>query len=255
MKVALYQRVSTDRQNVANQRQALLDYCKAKNYEIVAIYEEAESGSYSESKRPQFLTLLEEASKRKFDAILVWALDRFTREGLYKTLHYLKLLEGYGVGFISYQEQYLNTTSENPLVRDIMLAIMAILAKQERLRGIERQRAFQERARKDIAEKGYYLTKSGKKVDSIGAKLSYPPEVLEQIRHLRETIDPKTGRLMSIYRIAKLLELNPGKVAYAIDKLLPPMEATAQNSGAIISTTLPSTVPPPAQSEPTTNNY
>lgn len=186
------------------------------------IYEEAESGGLPESKRPQFLQMLDDAAKRKFDAVLVWALDRFTREGLYKTLHYLKLLEGYGVGFISYQEQYLNTTDENPLVRDIMLAIMAILAKQERLRGIERQKAFQERARKEISEKGYYIAKNGKKISSIGNKLSYPPETLQQIRDLQSATNPKTNKPMSIYAIAKILNLNPGKVDYAIKKLLPP---------------------------------
>jgi len=43
--------------------------------------------------------MLKDASRRKFDVLLVWASDRLTREGAYSTMHYLKTLDGYGVRF------------------------------------------------------------------------------------------------------------------------------------------------------------
>ena len=224
MRLALYARVSTDKQQYANQLAALTEYCKNKGYEIVATYEEAEHGNYPESKRPKFLEMMDDAAKHKFDAILVWALDRLTREGVYKTWHYITQLQAWRVGFISYQESYINTTSDNELVRDLMLSIMAIMAKQERARISERTKAALDRARKEIAEKGFYTTKAGKRVEVIGKALSYPPQTLLEIQQLRATVDHRTGKLISIYKIGKMLNLNTGKVKYAIDHLLPKME-------------------------------
>ena len=90
--------------------------------------------------------MFEEASQRKFDLLLFWALDRFTREGLQKTIYYLQQLDSCGVKFHSYTEPYLNTDQE--LVRDILLAVLSSLAKQERRRISERTKAGLETAKK-----------------------------------------------------------------------------------------------------------
>ena len=76
--------------------------------------------------------MFQDAAQRKFDLVLFWALDRFTREGLQKTIYYLQQLDSCGVTFHSYSEPYLNTDQE--LVRDILLSVLASLAKQERRR-------------------------------------------------------------------------------------------------------------------------
>lgn len=75
--------------------------------------------------------MLDAAHRRQFDLLLVWALDRFSREGMAATVGYLQRLTAAGVAFHSYTEPHLST--ENELVRDILLAIMASLAKVERL--------------------------------------------------------------------------------------------------------------------------
>ena len=67
--------------------------------------------------------------KRKFDCVLFWALDRFTREGMVPTILHLRRLNACGVGFHSYTEAHLAT--DNELVRNILLvATLASLAKR-----------------------------------------------------------------------------------------------------------------------------
>jgi DNA invertase Pin-like site-specific DNA recombinase len=62
-------------------------------------------------------------------------LDRLTREGTRATLNYLQRLESKGVGYVSYQEQWLDSTGP---VKDVMISMFATLAKQERARISER---------------------------------------------------------------------------------------------------------------------
>ena len=83
--VALYARVSSDRQDVdlsvAAQLRALRDYAKSNGYVVAREYvDEAESGRIAD--RPQFRKMLEEASRSEapFKEILVWKFSRFTRK-------------------------------------------------------------------------------------------------------------------------------------------------------------------------------
>ena len=146
MRVAIYARVSTDEQDTANQLLQLRAWCAAAGHEIVNEYiDQAVSGSKSAKKRPKFAALLVDAHKRRFDIVLCWALDRLSREGMMATVDYLQQFASYGVTFHSYTEPLLST--DNELVRDILLAVMASLAKQERIRHVERVKAGIERDR------------------------------------------------------------------------------------------------------------
>ena len=60
---------------------------------------------------------------------LFWALDRFSREGIRKTMHYLQQLDMNGVKFRSYTKPYLE--SENELVGTILLTVLSHVAKLE----------------------------------------------------------------------------------------------------------------------------
>jgi len=137
MKVAIYVRVSTEKQDYENQLSQLREYCKKQNHSIYKIYSETISGK--ESQRPIFKEMMDCAAQRKFDGIVVWALDRFTREGTAKLWHYINTLNSYGVKFISYSEPVFNT--DNEMVRDILLTVMAALAKIERERISDRTKA------------------------------------------------------------------------------------------------------------------
>jgi DNA invertase Pin-like site-specific DNA recombinase len=144
--VAIYARVSTkEKQEIQNQLRELRQWCGRMGHRIYHEYIDKETGSKGRSERKQFSQMFKDASQRKFDLVVFWALDRFTREGLQKTIYYLQQLDGYGVKFHSYQEEYLNT--DNELVRDILISVLASLAKQERRRISERTKAGLDTAR------------------------------------------------------------------------------------------------------------
>jgi DNA invertase Pin-like site-specific DNA recombinase len=91
-----------------------------------------------------FFDLFLHASQRKFDVVVFWALDRFTREGVLQTLTYLNRLSNYGVAFRSFTEQYLDSCG---MFREAVISILATIAKQERIRISERVRAGVARVR------------------------------------------------------------------------------------------------------------
>ncbi len=87
--------------------------------------------------------MLGDATRRKFDAVLVWALDRLTREGIKATFDYVKQLKNDGVEFISYSEAHFRTAGP---AGELMLAVAAWIADQERIRMSERTKAGLKRA-------------------------------------------------------------------------------------------------------------
>ena len=76
-KVAIYCRVSTDEQNILQQRELLVKYCKEKNFYYRTFLDEGISGAISERK--QWLSLIEGCVKGEFTHILVVKADRITR--------------------------------------------------------------------------------------------------------------------------------------------------------------------------------
>jgi DNA invertase Pin-like site-specific DNA recombinase len=146
MRVAIYARVATDEQEPENQLRQLRAWCTAAGHEVGEEYiDHGVSGAKAAGTRTRFAALLADAHKRRFDMVLCWALDRLSREGIVATVGYLRQLAASGVSFHSYSEPMLST--DNELVRDILLAVMVSLAKQERLRHIERVKAGMDRAR------------------------------------------------------------------------------------------------------------
>ena len=131
MRVAIYARVSTDDkgQDPENQLTELRAWYTAAGHTISREYVDHESGRKGADKRKQFATLFDDAAKRKFDCVLFWALDRFSREGMAQTIIHLQWLSSYGIGFHSYTEAHLAT--DNELVRNILLALLSSLAKVE----------------------------------------------------------------------------------------------------------------------------
>jgi DNA invertase Pin-like site-specific DNA recombinase len=144
-RVTLYARVSTrDKgQDVRNQLTQLREFCAQQKWAIVHEYVDQASGKTGD--RPQFKALMEAASRREFDLVLFWSLDRFSREGVLATLQYLQRLTSYGVGWRSFTEQYLDSCG---VFRDAVLSILATIAQQERIRISERVTAGLARARK-----------------------------------------------------------------------------------------------------------
>jgi DNA invertase Pin-like site-specific DNA recombinase len=151
MKVAVYSRVSTGKQDPENQAAQLRDFAKRQAWAIAHEYTDVVSGTKGEKERPQFRKLMDAASRREFDLVLFWALDRFSREGVLPTLQYLQRLDAYGIGWRSYTEQYLDSTG---VFKDAVISIMATVAKQENIRRSERIIAGLQRARKNGSRLG-----------------------------------------------------------------------------------------------------
>jgi DNA invertase Pin-like site-specific DNA recombinase len=143
---ALYARVSTkDKgQDTDNQLIQLREYCARQSWTVVAEYIDHESAKTGD--RVAFKRLFADASRRKFDVVVVWALDRFTREGVLETFTYIEKLRGFKVAFESYTEAHFRTTGP---AGELMLAVAAWIAKQERLRISERTKAGIDRARRE----------------------------------------------------------------------------------------------------------
>jgi len=154
MRAALCTRVSTrDKgQETANQLRELRELCVTQGWTIIHAYEDHESGGKAD--RTQFKAMMADAAQRKFDVLLFWALDRFSREGVYETHTYLKRFDDFGVRFRSFTEPYLDSCG---MFRDAVISILAVIAKQERVRISERVRAGLHRAR-------VQGTKSGKPI-------------------------------------------------------------------------------------------
>jgi DNA invertase Pin-like site-specific DNA recombinase len=137
MKAALYLRVSTDRQELENQLEPLKKFAKGRGFKVVQVYRDTASGKKAD--RTAFQQMLKDAHQKKFDVIIVWALDRLSREGMSRTIQLLEMLERMGIAVISYTEPYLDTTNE--LARNILLAVVSTLAKAEREKISERTKA------------------------------------------------------------------------------------------------------------------
>lgn len=135
-------------------------------------------------KRQQFAALFDDAAKRKFDCVLFWALDRFSREGMTQTIMHLQRLASYGVAFHSYTEAHLAT--DNELVRNVLLALLSSLAKVEAQKISERTRAGMARAK------------------SKGIRVGRPKLDAE----LRQKIAQRAAKGETSYRIAKALGID-----------------------------------------------
>jgi len=85
------------------------------------------------------------ASKREFDVLLFWKLDRLSREGVRRTLVDLTQLDGWGVRWRSFQEPFFDSCG---VMRDVVISIMATLAEQERINISDRTKAGLQRARR-----------------------------------------------------------------------------------------------------------
>lgn len=165
MKIAIYARVSTEEQTTSNQCASLEKYAAALGSEVIEVYEDVVSGG--DANRPAFRRMMGDAARHKFDVVLIWALDRFSREGILNTLNYLKKLRSHNVSLKSLQESWLDTRDEG--MGELIIAIFAWAAKMERTKISDRTKAGLKgavnvgkrgRDKKPRKKGGYYLRHS-----------------------------------------------------------------------------------------------
>jgi DNA invertase Pin-like site-specific DNA recombinase len=147
MRVAIYARVSTDDkgQDPENQLRQLRAWCEHMGHIVTREFVEHANGGKGAEYRRQLSRMFADAARREFDLLLVWSLDRFSREGMAATVGHLQRLNSHGVGFRSFSEEHLST--DNELVRDVLIALLSALAKLEREKISRRTKAGLERAR------------------------------------------------------------------------------------------------------------
>jgi DNA invertase Pin-like site-specific DNA recombinase len=135
-RLALYARVSTANgyQDPEMQLRELREYAQRRDLTIVGEYIDRMTGS--KDSRPSLNRLMADASHRKFDAVLVWKLDRFGRS-LRHLVNALAELEALGLTFISLRD---NLDLSTPSGR-LMFQIIGAMAEFERALIQERVRA------------------------------------------------------------------------------------------------------------------
>jgi DNA invertase Pin-like site-specific DNA recombinase len=137
MRVAIYARVSTkDKgQGTDNQLHQLRAFAE-QHGAIHKVYTDQESGGKAD--RTEFKHLLHEAYQKKFDLVVFWRLDRFSREGALATLRYLKELKDHGVNYKSFTEPYLDSLGP---FGDVIVSMLATIAAQDLIKISENTRA------------------------------------------------------------------------------------------------------------------
>lgn len=136
MKIAIYSRVSTEKQDAENQLQQLREDAAQQGWNVVEEFIDTCTGGTSD--RNAFQRMFQGAERREFELVLFWSLDRLSREGTETTLRHLRVLRESGVGYKSHEEQYLDTT--NPL-NEVFISFKAVMAVEEKKRISQRTKA------------------------------------------------------------------------------------------------------------------
>jgi DNA invertase Pin-like site-specific DNA recombinase len=191
MRVAIYARVSTkDKgQDTDNQLHQLREFAE-RHGTIYKVFTDQESGG--NAARTEFKQLLLEAYQKKFDLVVFWRLDRFSREGALATLRYLKELKDHGVNYKSFTEPYLDSLGP---FGDVIVSMLATIAAQDLIKISENTKAA-------LAKK-----------KAAGVKLGTPGKSQEQIEQIRRL----KGGGMSNYAIGKALKMSASTVAKYVD--------------------------------------
>jgi DNA invertase Pin-like site-specific DNA recombinase len=119
--VAIYARVSTERQAADMQLAELREYVQRAGWKI---YREFVDEGYTgkDTLRPAFKEMLDEARRRKFDVLLVWKLDRLSRS-LKDLIGTLDELGHLGIDFISYDNKIDTSSPTGKLVFQVIGAV------------------------------------------------------------------------------------------------------------------------------------
>jgi DNA invertase Pin-like site-specific DNA recombinase len=185
-RVAFYLRVSTGSQTVENQRRELQEVADRSGWEVVAVYQdEGVSGTKARDRRPQFDALLKAATRRKFDMIAAWSLDRLGRS-LQDLVSFLSHLRASGVDLFLHKQALDTSTAAGRA----MFGMVSVFAEFEADIIKERVKAGLARARAE------------------GKRLGRRPITEAVVARIREQL--ATGK--GILRTAKALGVGTGTV-------------------------------------------
>lgn len=152
MQVALYLRASTEEQNEENQLSACKQFCEVRGWQIVHIYKDRLSAYQDDVARTDYEACKRDARAGKFQHIVVWALDRWTRQGIDTLIRDLNDLSLWGVQLHSVQDSFLDESLNFPgelgkAIRNFLIQLTAAQAKAESQRISDRVKAAYYRKR------------------------------------------------------------------------------------------------------------
>jgi len=199
-RAAIYVRVSTDKQTVENQLRELRQIAERRGWQIVEEYHDAGiSGAKGRDQRPGLDRMLKDASKRRFDVVMAWAIDRLGRS-LIDLLGTIQGLEAANVDLFLEQQAIDTTTPAGKL----MFQVTGAFAEFERSMIRQRVNAGLRRA----VEQGKQL----------GPRVS--PAIEKRIlSHLRKGV--------GILKTAKTLGVGTGTVQRIKQEMSRPFDASA----------------------------
>src|SRR5262245_18270520 len=149
-RAALYLRVSTTDQTTANQERELREVASCMGREIVRVYKDhGVSGAKGREKRPAFDALCRAATRREFDVVMAWSVDRLGRS-LQDLIGFLSEVHALGIDLFLHQ-QGLDTTTPSGKA---MFQMMGVFAKFVRPMIQERVRADWARAKAEAKRLG-----------------------------------------------------------------------------------------------------
>jgi DNA invertase Pin-like site-specific DNA recombinase len=192
-RVAIYARVSTDGQTVANQRRELEAAAERHGWQIVEVFEDKGiSGAKGQKDRPAMKRMMEGVARREFDLVAAWSVDRLGRS-LQDLIGFLEELRAKRVDLYLHQ-QGLDTTTP---AGEALFGMLGVFAQFERAMIRERVNAGLARAKAQ------------------GKTLGRPREVADKKRALVLTARAKGH---SFGTIAKALDMPRSTVAYIVSK-------------------------------------
>lgn len=176
---AIYVRVSTQDQaqhgfSLDAQQDALQNYAKALGFEIFKIYRD-EGKSAKDLKRPEMTQLLRDAEQRKFQAIFIYKLDRFSRS-LKDLILTMDKLKEWNIDFVSLQDKIETTSASGKL----MFHIISAFAEFERNIIGDRTKFGMERK----AKEGGFITKAPKGYRLVNKELLIDEKEAEQVKQI-----------------------------------------------------------------------
>jgi DNA invertase Pin-like site-specific DNA recombinase len=186
-RVAIYSRVSTDKQTTANQERELRAIAEREGWEIVETYRDAGiSGAKGRNARPAFDALCKDATRRRFELIMAWSVDRLGRS-LQDLVSFLTEVHAAGIDLFLHQ-QGIDTRSP---AGKAMFQMMGVFAEFERAMIRERVNAGLARAKGD------------------GKTLGRPKIALETEKAIARSL--KSGKL-GMHKVAALHGVGTGTV-------------------------------------------
>jgi DNA invertase Pin-like site-specific DNA recombinase len=194
-RAALYVRVSTDKQTVENQVRDLKLVAERRGWTVVEVYSDAGiSGAKRRDQRPGLDALLKDASRRRFNVVMAWALDRLGRS-LIDLLGTIEHLEAAGVDLYLDQQSIDTTTPMGKL----LFQVTGAFAEFERSMIRQRINAGLRTIKATIAAKGTFTSKAGIVRKRLGRPNADPKKVEAARRELAKGIGVlKTARLVGL---------------------------------------------------------